>query len=117
LRGHGSLCILTVSARADRHDGGAVLVVGRRISHRRPLPRGASGDPDEAEASFDFGAGQYPAIDGIGDRAYNSQPIGDVDVLAGPYEVSVSLYFASDDDAAELAMAGALAALVIDRLP
>jgi hypothetical protein len=74
-------------------------------------------DSDDAEASFDFGADQYPAVEGIGERAYNSQPIGDVDVLTGRYEVSVSLHFVSDDDAAELAMARELAALVVDRLP
>jgi hypothetical protein len=74
-------------------------------------------DADEAESSFDFGADQYPAVEGIGDRAYNSQPIDDLSVLAGRYELSVGLYFVSDDDEAELAMAIELAQLALDRLP
>lgn len=74
-------------------------------------------DVEEAEASFEFGADQYPAIEGLGDRAYNSQPIDEVTVLAGRYELSVGLYFVSDDDEAELAMARELAATALDRLP
>ena len=74
-------------------------------------------DAEEAEASFEFGADQYPAVEGLGDRAYNSQPIDDVSVLAGRYELSVGLYFVSDDDEAELAMASELAAMALDRLP
>ena len=77
----------------------------------------AWGDAEEAEASFEFGADQYPAVEGIGDRAYNSQPIDDLTVLAGRYELSVGLYFVSDDDEAELAMASELAAVALDRLP
>jgi hypothetical protein len=77
----------------------------------------AWGDAREAEASFEFGADQYPAVEGIGDRAYDSQPIDDVNVLVGRYELSVGLYFVSDDDEAELAMASELAALALDRLP
>jgi hypothetical protein len=77
----------------------------------------AWGDAEEAETSFEFGADQYPAIEGIGDRAYNSQPIDDVSVLSGRYELSVGLYFVSDDDEAELAMASELAAVALDRLP
>jgi hypothetical protein len=38
-------------------------------------------------------------------------------VLAGRYELSVGLYFVSDDDEAELAMASELAAVALDRLP
>lgn len=74
-------------------------------------------DVDEAEASFEFGADQYAAVEGLGDRAYNSQPIDDVTVLAGRYELSVGLYFVSDDDEAELEMARELAATALDRLP
>jgi hypothetical protein len=74
-------------------------------------------DAEEAERSFEFGADQYPAIEGLGDRAYNSQPIDEVSVLAGRYELSVGLYFVSEDDAAELAMALELAATALDRLP
>ena len=77
----------------------------------------AWGDAEEAEASFEFGADQYPAVEGIGDRAYDSQPIDDVNVLVGRYELSVGLYFVSDDDEAELAMASELAALALGRLP
>lgn len=74
-------------------------------------------DAEEAEDSFEFGADQYPAVDGIGDRAYNSQPIDDITVLAGRYEVSVGLYFVADDDDTEHAMARELATLLLDRLP
>ena len=74
-------------------------------------------DEETAESSFDFGAEDYPAVEGIGDRAYNAQPVNDITVLAGRYELSVGLYFISDDDEVELAMARDLAALALDRLP
>jgi hypothetical protein len=74
-------------------------------------------DAQEAEASFEFGADQYPAVEGVGERAYNSQPIDDISVLAGRYEVSIGLYFVSDDDEAELEMASELAVVIVGRLP
>lgn len=74
-------------------------------------------DAEQAEESFDFAADQYPAVEGVGDRAYNSQPIADISVLSGRYEVSVGLYFVDDDDARELTMARDLAAILLDRLP
>src|SRR5690606_18873532 len=48
---------------------------------------------DNAESSFDIGAENYEAVEGIGDRAYNAQPIQDITVLYGNYEVSVGIYF------------------------
>lgn len=72
-------------------------------------------DADAAEASFEMVADQYPAVEGVGDRAYNS-PIDDLTVLSGRYEISVGL-FLSLDDADELAMASDVAALLIERLP
>jgi len=74
-------------------------------------------DADDAKASFEVGADQYPAVEDIGDRAYNSQPIDDITVLDGRYEIAVGIYFGSDDNAAELKSAKDLAALVIERLP
>jgi hypothetical protein len=74
-------------------------------------------DADDAEASFDIGADQYEAVEGIGDRAYRSQPINDITVLSGRYEISVGLYFVSEDDDDEFEMAREIASTVIDRLP
>lgn len=73
-------------------------------------------DADAAEASFEMVADQYPAVEGVGDRAYNSEPFDDLTVLSGRYEISVGL-FLSLDDADQLAMARDLAALLIERLP
>jgi len=73
--------------------------------------------PSDAESSFGFGADQYPAVDGIGERAYRSQPIDDITVLQGSYEVSVGLYFVSEDEDADFEMARQLAEIVIGRLP
>jgi hypothetical protein len=73
-------------------------------------------DEDDAESSFDL-LDHYPAVDGIGDGAYNTQPAGDLSFRSGRYEVSVDLYFVSEDDAADLEMAQQLAELVLPRLP
>jgi len=73
--------------------------------------------PSDAESSFGFGADQHRAVDGIGDRAYRSQPIDDITVLQGRYEVSVGLYFVSEDEDTDFEVARQLAEIVIGRLP
>jgi len=102
--------------------GGGILFLGCRYEDDAITPVVTVGiivslNESDAEDLFEFGADQYPAVEGIGDRAYNSQPIDDITVLSGSYEISVGLYFVSEDDAAELEMARELAQLVIDRLP
>jgi hypothetical protein len=77
----------------------------------------ASESTDDAVSLFEFGADQYPAVEGLGDRAYRSQPIDEITVLAGRYELSVGLYFVSEDDDAEFEMAREIAELVLSRLP
>jgi hypothetical protein len=72
---------------------------------------------EDADASFSFGEDQYPPVEGIGDRAYRSQPIDEISVLVGRYELSVGLYFVSEDDDEEFEMSRQLAELVISRLP
>ena len=73
-------------------------------------------DEDDAESSFSlFNAADE--VDGIGDRAVSTQPVGDVSVLKGRYELSVDLYFVNEDDAADLEMASEIAVLVVSRLP
>jgi len=58
----------------------------------------------------------YPEISGIGDRAYNAQPIFDINVLSGNIEVSVDISDASDD-ATQLQNSIELARLALSRLP
>jgi hypothetical protein len=58
----------------------------------------------------------YPEISGVGDRAYNSQPIGDITVLLGDKELSIDI-FSNADDAAQLQSAIELAKLAITRMP
>lgn len=58
----------------------------------------------------------YPEITGVGDRAYNAQPIFDVNVLSGNVEVSVDISDATDD-ATQLRKSIDLARLVLNRLP
>jgi hypothetical protein len=77
----------------------------------------ASESADDAVSLFELGADQYPAVEGLGDRAYRSQPIDEITVLAGRYELSVGLYFVSEDDDAEFEMAREIAELVLPRLP
>ena len=74
-------------------------------------------DEGEAESAFEFGADQYPAVEGIGDAAYRSQPIDEITVLNGRYEISVGLFFVSEDDDEEFEMGRQLAEMVIARLP
>ncbi|MEW8505334.1 MAG: hypothetical protein AB2598_01405 [Candidatus Thiodiazotropha sp.] len=75
----------------------------------------AWGDPPQAAASFDFGA-EFPAIGGLGERAKNTQPTGEVDVLSGSYVVSVDLFMGLDR-AAELEAAQEIARIVLENIP
>jgi hypothetical protein len=74
-------------------------------------------DESQAESSFSFGADQYEEVPGLGDAAYRSQPIDEVTVLHGRYEISVGLYFVSEDDDEEFEMGVELAQMVLERLP
>lgn len=57
----------------------------------------------------------YPELAGLGDRAYNAQPIFDVNVLTGNIEVSIDVSD-STNDATQLKNAIDLAKLVLSRL-
>jgi hypothetical protein len=57
----------------------------------------------------------YEEISGIGDRAYNAQPIFDISVLKGKYDVSIDVALPDDQD--EMAVAQDLARTAVDRLP
>ena len=57
----------------------------------------------------------YPEIDGLGERAYDSRPIGGVNVLQGRYELSVDVSAERSD--ADFDMAAGLAERAVDRLP
>jgi hypothetical protein len=72
---------------------------------------------DNAEGGFELALdiNDYPEIDGIGDRAYDSRPIGDITVLKGKYELSVDVSVNNDDSDFETAKE--LAAQAVDRLP
>ena len=73
-------------------------------------------DEDDAESSFDlFGIDEE--VEGIGDKAVNTQPVGDISVLQGRYELSVDLYFVNDDEDADFEMARQIAELAVSRLP
>ncbi len=73
---------------------------------------------DDAKSSMDLETenNDYPAIDGLGDEAYNTQPIDDVTVRAGRYEISIGLSFVSDDDEEELARATEVARIIVSGL-
>ena len=58
----------------------------------------------------------YPELSGLGDRAYNAQPIFDVNVLIGNMEISIDISDSSDD-AAQLQKAIDLAQVALTRLP
>ncbi len=68
-----------------------------------------------AASMFDFGT-EYPPIEGIGDKARNTQPLGEIDVLVGRYVVEVSL-FTSLSKENELQAATEIARIVIEALP
>lgn len=69
----------------------------------------------EARQSYEFGQA-YPAVEGLGLPARTTQPLGDLDVLAGRFVVSVNL-FTNQDQGAQLEAAKQIARRVIDRLP
>lgn len=73
-------------------------------------------DEEDAESSFSLFT-VAEEIEGIGDRAISTQPVGDIAVLKGHYELSVDLFFVNEDDAADLEMAREIAELVVSRLP
>jgi hypothetical protein len=66
------------------------------------------------QMAIDFNA--YPEITDLGDRAYNAQPIFDINVLKDNYEVSIDISDSSDDQA-QLQKAIELARLALGRLP
>jgi hypothetical protein len=72
---------------------------------------------DKAEAEkvhqFAIDINKYPEIAGLGDRAYNAQPIGDVTVLVGRYQLGVDVSGPEND----LEVARELAETAIGRLP
>jgi hypothetical protein len=51
----------------------------------------------------------------LGDRAYNAQPVGDVTVLIGIYELGVDV--SAGEDEADMSTAIEMAELALDRLP
>ncbi|MEW8692039.1 MAG: hypothetical protein AB2535_13185 [Candidatus Thiodiazotropha endolucinida] len=73
------------------------------------------GDASKAAASYDF-SDKHPSIEGLGDKARNTQPLGEVDVLYGSYIISVDLFLGlSRKD--ELDAAQEIARVVLDNLP
>ena len=72
---------------------------------------------DDAKSGFQLAIdiNNYPKIDGIGDGAYDSRPIGDITVRKGKYELSVDVN--TDDAEADFQTAKDLAAKAVDRLP
>jgi hypothetical protein len=73
--------------------------------------------PDDAQASLEYAieTNEYPEIEGIGDGAYNGQPLADVTAISGGYELSIDVN--TDDAEADLAAAQELAKTAISRLP
>ncbi|MGH8168756.1 MAG: DUF3558 family protein, partial [Woeseiaceae bacterium] len=72
-------------------------------------------DKAEAERAYltAIDINDYPEIGSLGDRAYNAQPIGDVTVLVGRYELSVDVSGPEND----LEAAQDLAETAIGRMP
>jgi len=73
-------------------------------------------DEDQAKSGFELALdiNDYPEVEGIGDRAYDSRPIGDITVLKGKYELSIDVSASGQD---EFEVAKELAAKAVDRLP
>jgi hypothetical protein len=74
-------------------------------------------DEDQAEGGFELALdiNDYPEIEGIGERAYDSRPIGDITVLEGKYELSVDV--SVGDGEADFETAKDVAAKAVGRLP
>jgi len=74
-------------------------------------------DEDQAEGGFEMALdiNDYPEVEGIGDGAYDSRPIGDITVLKGKYELSVDVSVGEGD--ADFETAKDVAAKAVDRLP
>jgi hypothetical protein len=72
---------------------------------------------DQAEGGFELALdiNDYPEVEGIGERAYDSRPIGDVTALEGRFELSVDVSVQGDDTDFETAKD--VAAKAVDRLP
>jgi hypothetical protein len=72
---------------------------------------------DNAEGGFELALdiNDYPEVEGIGERAYDSRPIGDITALEGRYELSVDVSVQGDDTDFETAKD--VAAKAVDRLP
>jgi hypothetical protein len=70
---------------------------------------------EDAEDAFQLAIdiNDYPEIEGLGERAYNGQPVLDVTVLTGSYELSVDVVGPDND----LQLAQDLARAALDRLP
>jgi hypothetical protein len=73
-------------------------------------------DEDQAEGGFELALdiNDYPEVEGIGERAYDSRPIGDITVLTGKYELSVDV--SVGDGEADFETAKDVAAKAVDRL-
>ena len=69
----------------------------------------------DATEMFELGT-EHPEIPGIGDRARNTQPLGEISILSGRYVLSVDLY-GKLDGADELRAATEIARIVVGRLP
>ena len=71
---------------------------------------------DDAKSGFQLAIdiNHYPEIEGIGDRAYDSRPIGDITVLKGKYELSIDVSTGEQD---EFEVAKDLASKAVERLP
>jgi hypothetical protein len=76
----------------------------------------AYNDEEQAKSGFELALdiNDYPEVEGIGDRAYDSRPIGDITVLKGKYELSIDVSASGQD---EFEVAKELAAKAVDRLP
>ncbi len=73
-------------------------------------------DESDAETSFSL-YNTTQEVEGLGDQAINIQPVGDIAVRQGRYELSVSLFFVNDDETTDFEMAREIAELVLSRLP
>ena len=74
-------------------------------------------DSNQAQAAYEMAVeiNGYPEISGLADRAYNAQPIFDVNFLTGNLEVSIDISD-STDKSVQLENSIELAQLVLSRL-